>query len=179
MRRAHAALILVATSLLFTRVFIGYPVRVGTTGMAPGIWPGAVMWVWARAGVQVGDCVLWRPVRGEDPLVKRIVGLGGDHVEVIDGRLLRNGLPAATGETREVRVPVGGGRTATRTAVIEGDGWAVLPGGVAANEQVGEGQIFVLGDNRGVSEDSRQWGPGPLDAVLGVIGPVLWMPISE
>ena len=70
----------------------------------------------------------------EDIMVKRVIGLPGDTVEVKDGALYRNG-----GQVSEpyIREPM----------------QYTLP-----RMTVPEGKLFVLGDNRNVSDDSHIWG---------------------
>ena len=45
-------------------------------------------------------------------------------------------------------------------------------------QQVPEGQIFVMGDNRGSSDDSRNFGPVPADEVVGQAFLSIW-PANE
>ena len=168
-----------ALTLVSVRLFIGHPVRVHTTSMAPAFWPGAVVWVWTAAEPRLGDVVLWRPAAGEAPMLKRLVGQGGDQIQVVQVQLTRNGAALATGEEVVVRVPVGGGRVASRAALMERGGVAILPGGGGAEVSIGEGEVYLLGDNRAVSEDSRQWGPASVATILGVVGPVIWKPTPE
>lgn len=105
------------------------------------------------------------PVRGEiivfaDPrnsrslLVKRVVGLPGDTVQIQDGVVLVNGEPFPEVPTvrlhRESRGPV----------------------------TVPPGAVYVLGDNRPVSLDSREFGPIPLRSIEGYALVRIW-PISR
>jgi signal peptidase I len=87
---------------------------------------------------------------GYDPgaaLIKRVVAVAGDRVEVKEGRLWRNGIPAEPDWARE---PMD---------------YALEPLVVPA------GQVLVLGDNRNASLDSHLWGPLP-DSDL--IGTAIW-----
>lgn len=104
--------------------------------------------------------------------VKRIVGVGGDTLSMHDGRLSLNGVeiqepyakatprssdgPSSTfAWQREYLVdrPLRGPYEPTR------DNWGPL--------SVPEGHLFVLGDNRSNSEDSRYWGFVPREAIRG------------
>jgi signal peptidase I len=64
-----------------------------------------------------------------------------------------------------------------RRGVAEAEGWPVMttvPGGC----KIPDGAVFVLGDNRDNSSDSRVWGPVPLDRIEGrVIG--VWWPLRR
>ncbi len=80
-------------------------------------------------------------------LIKRIIGVPGDVIEVVDGSLLRNGQ------------------------IIQ-ENWRRKP---MAYEQapikVGKDQLWVLGDNRDYSLDSHIWGPLP---AKNVVGKAIW-----
>lgn len=43
---------------------------------------------------------------------------------------------------------------------------------------VQDGYIFLLGDNRDNSSDSRAWGQVPIDSVVGVVLAVVWPPAA-
>ena len=77
-------------------------------------------------------------------LIKRVVAIPGDTVEIIDGILYVNGV-------REDR----GFDTMESTGCVNG----VLV--------LGENEYFVLGDNRNRSSDSREYGPIPFDQMQG------------
>jgi signal peptidase I len=99
-----------------------------------------------------GDIVVLR-VRPEDEmLIKRVIGLPGDQVEIRDGRVYVNGQPLdepyLNQETR--------GNLAPR----------VVP----------PLHVFVMGDNRRASNDSRSFGPVHLDNIVGKAWLSYWPP---
>jgi signal peptidase I len=103
------------------------------------------------AGVRTGSIVVFHPPEpllqaGYDPrsaLIKRVVAVAGDRVEVREGRLWRNGRPAALD-------------------------WSAEPMDYAlAPLLIPPGQLLVLGDNRNASLDSHLWGPLPENELIG------------
>jgi signal peptidase I len=94
-------------------------------------------------------------------LVKRVIGVGGDHVVCCDrqGRITVNGVPLD--ESSYLR-----------------DG--VTPSSREFDVTVPEGRLWMMGDNRGNSEDSRfhQGLPGkgtiPVDRVVGKVWAIVW-----
>ena len=95
-------------------------------------------------GPRRGDIVILPdPTGGPLPLIKRVVGLSGERVSIADGRVFIDGV--ALDEPYLTQMTAGGGRT-----------WLVPPL-----------QVFVLGDNRGNSKDSRYFGPVPIDTIIG------------
>ncbi len=105
---------------------------------------------------------------GIEDLVKRAVGLPGETVTsdgdgqvLIDGRRLKEPyLPAGTVSTFN-DVPPGCGTPA------DGSAGCVVP----------EGRVFMMGDNRGASKDSRVFGPIDIDTIIGRVFVRIW-PIS-
>jgi len=102
-------------------------------------------------GPGVGEIVVFHPPEvlveaGYDSkaaLIKRVVAVGGDQVEVRDGQLWRNGV------------------------AIDPD-WSHGPMGYSLPPlQVPPGHLMVLGDNRNASLDSHLWGPLPAKDVIG------------
>jgi signal peptidase I len=85
-------------------------------------------------------------------LIKRVVGLSGETIEVQKGRVLVNG------------------------ELLE-EPWAVNQGGGRFGpETVPPLHVFVLGDNRGASNDSRNFGPVPIDDIVGQAWISYWPP---
>lgn len=99
-----------------------------------------------------GDVLVFRPLPpGQDkPYIKRAIGLPGDTVSIRDNGVFVNGV--------ELSEPYLEGATTTcRTGKPEYCSEFVVP----------EGTVFVLGDNRNNSEDSRYFGPVPEDRIIG------------
>ncbi len=103
------------------------------------------------SGVRTGSIVVFHPPArlqeaGYDPhtaLIKRVVAVAGDQVEVRDGKLWRNGTPAVPDWAREPMA------------------YDLEPFVVPA------GEVLVLGDNRNASLDSHLWGPLPESDLIG------------
>ena len=87
---------------------------------------------------------------GGPSLIKRVVGVGGDRLEVKDGVLLRDGKPIDEPYVRELLK------------------YQLAP------FVVPPGELFVLGDNRNQSVDSHVWGSVPVANVVGKAFYVLW-----
>jgi signal peptidase I len=105
-----------------------------------------------------GDVIVFTPpAPGEDkPYIKRVIGLPGDQVEVRDNRVFVNG-------------------TALEEEYI-GDRVSTCPTGwqYCGPLTVPEDNVFVMGDNRTNSEDSRFFGPVPQDNIIGKAWVVYW-----
>jgi signal peptidase I len=102
--------------------------------------------------VQRGDVVSFHPPgRAGEVYLKRVVAVGGDRVESRDGVLYINGEPRLEKRARFEMWPAG-----------------------AQQLVVAPGQLYVLGDNRDHSEDSRKFGTVPEVNVIGEPVMVLW-----
>ena len=158
--RTVGGMVAVVVTAFMTRAWVGAPMIVGSDAMAPALQQGDIVWL-DRAGPSAavaGAVVAYRmPGRGETT-IKRVVGTEGQVVEISGGRLFLDGV-ARGALSRESwcgrDVPVRAG--------------ADLPA-----VKVEPGTVFVLGDDRAVSSDSRQWGAVPVDAVIGQARFVMW-----
>jgi signal peptidase I len=108
-----------------------------------------------------GDIIVFRfPSEPKRPFIKRLVGLGGDEVEIREGAVLVNGQPLA-----------GYGGFETRSYVNQGQ-----LGGFGQVVHVPPGEVYVLGDNSASSHDSRFWGFVPRRFLIGQAVWIFWPP---
>jgi len=107
---------------------------------------------WPMRGPQRGDVVVFRVNPNSDLLIKRVIGLPGDRVEIRAGQVIIN--------SEALDEPY-------LTRPTYGDYGPV---------DVPPLHIFVLGDNRGFSNDSRSFGPLTLDSVIGRAWFSYWPP---
>jgi signal peptidase I len=103
---------------------------------------------------QRGDIVIAAQPNGQPNLVKRVIGLPGETIESQDGHTYVNNVLLD-----EPWVTHFGGRNYPAT-------------------QIPEDHIFIIGDNRPVSHDSRAIGPVPIEAIHGRVIFIYW-PLDE
>jgi signal peptidase I len=144
-----------AAGVVTARFTVCDPLRVSSGSMAPTVCTGDVVVVdhlRPDRGLAVDDIVTFAsPVDGSEQ-IKRVVALGGQRVAIADAVLLVDGQP--------VDEPY------VDHASIDGVyfGPVVVPAG----------SVFLLGDAREVSIDSRAFGPLPTDVVDGRLAGTLW-----
>jgi signal peptidase I len=133
-------------------VFTIQPYLEQSTSMQPTIAPGDQMLaVEGSSGIRRGDIVVLRvpaKVSGTDELfVKRVIALPGDHVACCNAK-------------RQVTV---NGKALSENYLYPGD----PPSRTRFSATVRKGEIWVMGDHRNISVDSRKWGQVPLRGVVG------------
>jgi signal peptidase I len=170
---------------LLIQAFIVKPYRIPSGSMEPTLAIGQrVLANRLISHPSVGDVVVFHPPAGADPqpatcgvsteggtnpqacgvptrqeskqtFIKRVVGGPGDRISIVNGHVIRNGvqekdsyiLPCAVGQQ---------GCTYPKAIVVP------------------PGDYFMMGDNRGQSDDSRFWGPVPDNWVIGVAFFTYW-----
>ncbi|MCL7453584.1 MAG: signal peptidase I [Anaerolineae bacterium] len=134
---------------LLINVFIGQATRVEGQSMEPNLHTDQRLVVeklsYRFHGPQRFDVVVLKlPQQGEELLIKRVVGLPGETVEIRNGIVHINGQPL---EEPFLDVQTRPGR----------DNHVVVP----------PLHVYVLGDNRDHSNDSRSFGPVPIENIVG------------
>jgi signal peptidase I len=154
---------------LFIRTFVVQSFYIPSGSMGPSLLPGDYILVSKFIyGIRIpfvnirtfsykepkrGDVIVF--IYPKDPskdFIKRVIGLQGDTVQIIEGKIYINNaaIPDPWGYFDKKEPP-------GFIEAVENFGPVVVPGH----------SLFVMGDNRNNSEDSRFWGVLPLDNVLG------------
>lgn len=185
---AIVAAIVVAVVLRFFFVSV---YRVPTESMQPSLIPGDFIVAWKTSyGVPVpftdngkwgerlperGDIVVFRLPHEEALFVKRVIGLPGDRIAIENGKVRLNEVTitasplADSGQSSGILTSMEFTGKSThvvmrRSEASEADFLAPLV--------VPPGEIFVLGDFRSESVDSRQWGTVPISSIEGRVARV-------
>lgn len=111
------------------------------------------------------------PLDAKQIFLKRVIGLPGDHIRIIDKQVIRNGLRLVEPYSEHVTAyidPFRDNFPSTPNMNLPEPGAEMLAHHVLNGEVVvPEGSFFVLGDNRDDSLDSRYWGFVPRADVVG------------
>jgi signal peptidase I len=108
---------------------------------------------------QRGDIVIFHPPQRPDEFyIKRVVGLPGETISLRGGRVMIANAehPEGVALDESAYLPVGTATRATTAQLAEG-----------ASLTLGASDYFVLGDNRGNSQDSRAFGPLERSHIVG------------
>jgi signal peptidase I len=147
---------LLATLIIFIllQAFVGRTYAIEQTSMEGTLEPGQRVVVDELTPrfdpYKRGDIIVFSAPPGADrtePLIKRIIGMAGDRIQIKDGGVFVNGT--------RIDEPYLYGSEPT------------LPSSDASEWTIPPGEIFVMGDHRAVSLDSRVFGPIPLSTVIG------------
>ena len=147
-------------ALIFSALFIVFlyqPVRVEGTSMLPGLQDQERIFinkfVYRLEPIERGDIVVFHyPFDPSKSYIKRVIGISGDKVRIVEGQVYVNGKPL-----KETYVP---GEFFDYRSMSE----TVVP----------QHSYFVLGDHRSLSNDSRDFGPVDESYIYGKAVFVYW-----
>jgi signal peptidase I len=182
------SLLSIIVMALFALTFILQPFRIPSESMERTLLVGDFLLVnkmiYGRPGlwshllpyrqVQRGDIVVFHfPLDPIDHVVKRVVGVPGDRIRLVNGVVYRNGSPvtepnavyeSAGEDAFRDQFPLGG----YTNPGIDPHWWQLMRNDVQSGELiVPANSYFVLGDNRNHSRDSRYWGFVPRANIVG------------
>lgn len=185
--QAFQSLLYIIVVALFIITFTVQPFRIPSESMEPTLLVGDFLLVDKEVAsdqkigliaptniIHRGDLIVFHyPVEPSLHLVKRVIGLPGDHVRLRDGHAYIDGhpepepfaifRPSAPDSYRD-DFP----RMSSTSSGIDSRWWIQMHSLVSNGELiVPTDSYFVLGDNRNDSEDSRYWGFVPRSAIVG------------
>jgi signal peptidase I len=190
----QASMLLAAQSLIYLVViaifiitFCVQPFRIPSGSMEPTLMIGDFLLVDKQVGdagdsdgllphtaVHRGEIIVFHyPVDPAMHLIKRVVGVPGDHIRLRGGRVFINGIPV--NEPYAMYIPSGPDnfrdnfpRLQSADPNIDSHWWIRMRKLIDNGELiVPKDNYFVLGDNRNESEDSRYWGFVPRESIVG------------
>ncbi len=149
-------MVLIAVAFLVVNALIGR-FRIEQVSMLPNLHEGEYVIVdkvsYTFRSPERGEIVVLKnPTPGQPDLIKRVIGLPGETIEVKGGQVRINGQPLTEPYLAQ---PMVGDFPAT---------------------QLQNGQYFVMGDNRNNSEDSRRFGARPVGDIVGRAWIIYWPP---
>jgi len=148
---------IILSVLLFAAInAVSARIRVDGFSMEPTLKSGEFVVVnklaFKLGSPKLGDVIVFHyPRDPEQEYIKRVIGVPGDHVVVSNGKVFVNDQ-----EIEEAYIAA---------APVYQSEW-IVP----------ENSLFVLGDNRNNSSDSHNWGPVPMENVIGKAIFVYWPP---
>lgn len=157
--------ILIAIILVFIiRTFILTPVVVEGASMNPTLQDQDRMIVTKIGEPERFDIVVFHANEEQD-YIKRVIGLPGDRIEYKEDTLYVNGDPFEEPYLDKYKDELTDGPLTNSFT---------LPETAVRSEVVPKGHLFVMGDNRRYSRDSRHIGAIPIDEIVGTTKIVFW-----
>ena len=150
-----AAAVLVTVAAVVVRTQVLDTVSVSSGSMSPTVCTGDMLLLLRQHGddsARIGDIVTFPSPQDGGQAIKRVVAVAGQSVVIKDADLFVDGKPVV--EKYVDHASIDGVYTAT----------VVVPAGT----------VFVLGDNREISIDSRAYGPIPTAIIDGRLLQKLW-----
>jgi len=150
-------LLVVVVLFLVVQLFVAQPYQIQQTSMENTLMPGQYVLVDKLTpnfdDYHRGDIVVFNPPSGwEDPsgtpYIKRVIGVAGDTIDIHGGHVYLNGT------------------LLKETYVVPGETTDMMDGG-SRTWTLKKDELFVMGDHRGDSQDSRVFGPIDKSTVIG------------
>lgn len=149
--------VFIGSLFIVVYLFVMQPNQVKGASMDPSFNSGDYIFTskvtYKFRGLNRGDVVVFKSPKNPDiEYIKRIIGLSGDKIMIKDSEVYVNGVQLSENYI------------AAKTNLWEGgfskDGETIT---------IPDGDIFVMGDNRPRSSDSREFGPVPESSVIGQV----------
>jgi signal peptidase I len=109
-----------------------------------------------QAGPGAQPCGAARSQESSETFIKRVVGVPGDKISIVNGHVIRNGVQEKDSYIQQ----------------CNGSGSCSFPGVIT----IPSGDYYMMGDNRPDSDDSRFWGPVPKAWIIGKAFFTYWPP---
>ncbi len=185
-------ILLAAFSAALVRHFFLTPFRVPSGSMQPALKPGDFIFV-----SQVAYGTSHQPERGDIvtffysaqeniAYVKRVIGLPGDRIEIKNNHLIINSKPLTYQRIDDHSDIPNPDLFELFEEKFGSSSWRVIlkkPDHLKSDKSfealvVPPGQVFLLGDNRDVSDDSRDWGTVPTRQIFGQVS-LVWLSLDR
>lgn len=161
--------IIIAIALAFIiRIFFFTPIVVDGASMEPTLQDENRMIVTKIGEPKRFDVIVFHATEDQD-YVKRVIGLPGDRIEYKDDTLYINGTPYDEPYLDEAKQELTDRELTNSFTLRE------TP---VQSDVVPEGHLFVMGDNRRFSKDSRHIGAIPIEKVVGTTK-IVFYPIQK